>query len=138
MNEAIILGARDWLLVAAITTLAISTLAIWSYAHRSASRYWTNWLAMLLKIVAGGALAFCLLEPMRRSERPRPGANIMAIMVDNSRSMEIHPPGQAVGYLERFKQALHSDAAWQVRLAQDFDMRHYACYKRLRSFNDLA
>ncbi len=138
MNESVILGSRDWLLVAAITGAAITALAIWSYAHRSASRSWTNWLAMFAKVTAVCALAFCLLEPMRRSERPRPGANIMAIMVDNSRSMEIHPPGAALGYLDRFKQGLQSDADWQVRLAQDFDMRHYAFDQRLRAVDDLG
>ena len=111
---SLILGARDWLLAAGIIAAAITALAIWSYAARGSSRYWTSWLAMLAKTVAVCALAFCLLEPMRRSDRPLPGANILAAIVDNSRSMEISPPGQTGDYLMRFQRSLSKDANWQT------------------------
>ena len=135
---SIVLGARDWLLVAGVIAAAITVLAVWSYASRGSARYWMNWLAMLAKVVAVCALAFCLLEPMRRSDRPVPGANIMAVIVDNSRSMEISPPGQASDYLARFKRSLASDANWQTRFAQDFDLRRYAFDQRLRAIDDFS
>lgn len=137
-STSIVLGARDWILAAAVIAIAIVALAIWSYSARGTARYWTNWLAMLAKTVAICALAFCLLEPMRRSDRPVPGANILAAVVDNSRSMEISPPGQASDYLGRFKRSLDMEAAWQTRFAQDFDLRRYAFDQRLRAVDDFS
>jgi uncharacterized membrane protein len=138
MQSAFILGARDWLIAAVIIACAISALAIWSYMARGTNQFWSNAVAMLAKIIAVCALAFCLLEPMRRSQRPRPGANVMAVVVDNSRSMEIRPPGQSSGYFEQFKLALSKDASWQTRMAQDFDLRRYCFDQRLRAVDDLA
>ena len=92
-SENLVLGARDWMLVAIVLTLVAISLAVWSYAARG-PRSAMGFLAFLLKVLAVAALAFCLLEPMRRSERPRPGANLMALVVDNSRSMQMRPPGQ--------------------------------------------
>lgn len=138
LPSSIVLGARDWLLAACIIAAAITALAIWSYAARGSSRYWTSWLAMLAKTVAVCALAFCLLEPMRRSDRPLPGANILAAVVDNSRSMEISPPGQASDYLASFQKSLSKDASWQTRFAQDFDLRRYAFDQRLRAVDDFS
>ncbi len=135
---SIVLGSRDWLLVACIIAVAITGLAMWSYAARGSARYWTSWLAMLAKTVAVCALAFCLLEPMRRSDRPVPGANILAAVVDNSRSMEISPPGQASNYLSDFKRSLDPNAGWQTRFAQDFDLRRYAFDERLRAVDNFA
>jgi uncharacterized membrane protein len=142
MPSEFVLGARDWLLAALILGCAISVAAIWSYVRRGTHQFGANAMAMLAKIVAVCALAFCLLEPMRRSERPRPGANLMAIVVDNSRSMEIRPPGQSgvtiASYLEKLKQALSKESPWQTRLAQDFDARRYCFDQRLRAVDDLA
>ena len=137
-STSIVLGARDWLLVAIVLAIAITALALWSYAARGSSKYWTSWVAMLAKTVAVCALAFCLLEPMRRSDRPVPGANILAAVVDNSRSMEISPPGQASDYLARFQRSLSNDAGWQTRFAQDFDLRRYAFDQRLRAVDDFS
>ena len=71
-------------------------LVIWSYA-RAGAQPGIRATSGLLKIVAIIALSVCLLEPLISGTRPRPGANVMAIVVDNSQSMQIEDRGSAVG-----------------------------------------
>lgn len=135
-TEALILGARGWFWPAILLAVAVAALAVWSYANL-ARLSWLRFGAMALKIGAVLALAFCLLEPMRRYERPRPGANLMALLVDNSRSMEMKPPGATASQLEKLKPLLNSKSGWQLRLAQDFEVRRYGFDERLRSVDSL-
>ena len=48
-----------------------------------------RFLAAMLKLAAIALIAFCLLEPMRSGTRPRPQANVLPILVDNSQSMQL-------------------------------------------------
>ncbi len=136
-TDALVFGARDWLVIATVSASCVALLAIWSYANRS-QLTGLRFITALFKILAVAALAFCLLEPMQRSERPRPGANLMAIVVDNSRSMEMHPPGESQSRVDRLRSKLPTDVPWQARLAQDFDVRRYAFDDRVRAVNDLT
>ena len=136
MFDSLIIGARDWWAIALILSGGVVALAAWSYLAR-ARLTGISLLAMILKIVAIMALALCLLEPMRRTERPRPGANVMAVVVDNSRSMEIRPPGESRSRLQSLRPRLDTRSAWQTRLAQDFDVRRYAFDQRLQAVDDL-
>ncbi len=135
-SDSLILGARDWLWAAIVLVTFLVALAVWSYVARTRLTAFTA-LAMFLKLLAVTALAFCLLEPMQRLERPRPGANVMAIVVDNSRSMEIRPPGESRSPVERLRPRLDSQSTWQTRLAQDFDVRRYAFDDRLLAVDNL-
>lgn len=135
-SDSLVLGARDWLWVALVLAASVAGLALWSYLRKSTLSGATT-TALILKILAVVALAFCLLEPMRRVERPRPGANVMAIVVDNSRSMQIRPPGEGQSRIERFLPSLDSETKWQARLAQDFDVRRYAFDESLRAIERL-
>lgn len=135
--ESLVFGSRDWTLVAVILGVVVAVFAIWSYSARS-HLSGLRVLAMLLKLGAVTALAFCLLEPMRRIERPRPGANVMALVVDNSRSMEMRPPGDTESRIDQIRGDLGSDSAWQSRIAQDFDVRRYAFDDRLRAVEELG
>ncbi|GIW99686.1 MAG: membrane protein [Pirellulaceae bacterium] len=133
----IVLGAQDWWLFVGMLVAAVSLLVAWSYYMRGGNSG-LRALAMSLKLTALLALGFCLLEPKRRVERPRPGANVMAVVVDNSRSMEIAPAGKAASRRQRLAPWLPSDSAWQTRLAQDFDVRRYAIDNRLHAVADLS
>lgn len=137
MFDSILLGARDWLFAAIILAGSVFALTAWSYASQSrlsSLRFW----AMALKTLAVALLALCLLEPMQRSERPQPGANVMAIVVDNSRSMEMRPPGESRSRMAKLKPLLSNESSWQTRLAQDFDVRRYAFDDRMRAVDDLS
>ncbi len=136
MFDSLILGARDWWWVAAVLSAVVIVLLLWSYLARARLTLPLA-LAMLLKLLAVAALAFCLLEPMQRSERPLPGANVMALVVDNSRSMEIRPPGASNSRIESLRPRLDTKSSWQARLAQDFDIRRYSFAQRLQAVDSL-
>ncbi len=136
MIESLIFGAYDWLWIAVVLAMAVSLLALWSYLGRQ-RRTASNLVAMLLKCLAVVALAFCLLEPQMRIERPRPGANLLAIVVDNSRSMQIRPAGAAHSRAEGLRPWLRATSAWQTRAAQDFEVRRYSFDQHLQPVSEL-
>ncbi|MCA9182152.1 MAG: hypothetical protein KDA51_11885, partial [Planctomycetales bacterium] len=124
MFESLVFGAYDWLWIAMVLATTVGLLALWSYLGRPRMTA-SSFAAMLLKCVAVVALAFCLLEPQLRVERPRPGANMLAVVVDNSRSMQICPSGLTHSRADGLRPWLRTESAWQTRAAQDFEVRRY-------------
>lgn len=135
MFDSLLFGAYDWWWIAAIVTAVVSILAVWSYAGRQRLTS-LGFVSLLLKCIAVVALAFCLLEPQRRVERPRPGANLLAVVVDNSRSMQIRAAGGARSRDESLRPWLASQTDWQTRAAQDFDVRRYRFDRDLQTVSD--
>ncbi|RMF45444.1 MAG: hypothetical protein D6753_00125, partial [Planctomycetota bacterium] len=133
----VVIDRQDWLLAAGMIVAGLTVLVTWSYWMRGRNSG-LRACAMGLKITAAVLLGFCLLEPMRRVERPRPGANAIAIVVDNSRSMQMASPGNRAPRHEQLQPLLPTDTSWQARLAQDFDVRRYAFDDRLRAVEDLS
>ncbi len=127
-------GASDWTIPVALIGLTFVALILWSYL-RAATSSAVRLMAALLKIAAIGLLLLCLLEPLISGVRPRSGANVLAILVDNSRSMRISGRGiPAAKDLPRWFGP--DDAGWRARLAQDFDVRVYAFDRELRHVED--
>ncbi len=115
----------DWLWPSLLLMVALAALVVWFYR-----RYWRVSprfsYAAVAKIVALAMLAICLGEPLWSSTHVRPGANQFLILADNSRSLTLTDPGQAATRGSGLQELLtHSEAAWQVRLEQDFDVRRY-------------
>src|SRR6266576_2712780 len=82
----------SWLwFAAAVTGLSLVTL-LWSYL--AAPRGGVRWICVGFKMLGFGALALCLLEPLWSGQRARPGANLFAIVVDNSLGLPIKDRGQ--------------------------------------------
>src|SRR5882762_401709 len=76
---------------AAVCALALAIL-IWSY-QASSGPGWLRALCFFLKAAGIAALAFCLLEPLWTTQRARPGANLFAIVADNSQGLQIKDRG---------------------------------------------
>ncbi len=132
--DSLELGARDWLPAAALL-LVVGALAIFWSLYRSPLRGFSIWLSTLFKLVAIASVAIYLVEPQLRSTRPKPGANALAVVVDNSRSMSIRAPGQVVSLEDKLKNALQLEADWHARASQDFSVRLYGFDSRLRSID---
>ena len=62
-------------------------LLLWNY--RAAPRGGLRWLCAGLKTLGLCAIAFCLLEPLWSSQRAKPGANLFAVIADNSAGLQI-------------------------------------------------
>lgn len=125
-------GAPQWIGVAWGIGILLALLVLWNYA----TGRWRGpiaWLAAALKLLAIVLLAICLLQPLRSGTRPKPQANLFAILVDNSQSMSLRPSPQAPPRSEQLSELLVPDATWRTRLEQDFDVRTYALDGRLDS-----
>ncbi len=136
LPESYRFAAPEWTIPAAILLIAVLATGIVSYAKRGWNA--ATLVGLLLRTIATVCLCFCLLQPMHRRELPRPGANVMAVVVDSSLSMTIKPTGETLSRFGRIKQLLPADTAWQTRLAQDFDVRRYTFDSQLKSTDDFS
>ncbi len=137
MLDQLSIGAPRWILPAVGVAVVLLLLVTWVYG-RSPARTRVRLGAAALKSLAIAALAICLLEPLRSGQRPRPHANVVALMVDNSESMRIKDPAARSSRSERLLPILDKAAPWRVRLEQDFDVRSYAFDSRLQTVDDFA
>ncbi len=136
MFESIVFSAEQWRWPAIGLAIGCVLLAGWSYWTARGSVP-ARLIAATLKTLAFAALAFCLMEPVQRSERPLPGANTLGILVDNSRSMELRPSGSSTSRAAQLKPLTQSNASWQMRLAQDFAVKKYLFDARVEAVDDL-
>ena len=123
----------------ALLGVAVAVL-LWSYG-RARARRGVVVACAALKGLAFTGLVLGLLEPLLTGTRPRPGANVFAILADNSASLVVHDPDvdQSRGMLIRDR--LLDDSDWRTRLGQEFDVRRYAFDASLRAvdgFDDLT
>lgn len=125
-------GAPEWAWPAAGIAFVLAGLVFWSYLRPDASAP-IRAAAGLLKLLAIALLAICLLEPMRSGTRPRPQANVLPILVDNSQSMQLKTASQSQSRHDRVLALTKEESSWRVRLAQAFDVRTYAFDARLES-----
>ena len=140
MFDSLIFGAYDWWWLAALLAGIGCALVMWSYLGKRRITG-SGLIAMLLKCLAIIAIAFCLLQPQLRLERPRPGANLLAVVVDDSRSMQIRAAGSKHGRADNLRPWLNPESAWQTRAAQDFEVRRYRFDQHLQPatvLSDLA
>ena len=88
----LIFSGWNWLWLAAGVLAVAFLLLIWSYRAGQAGS--VRWVCIGLKLLGVIALALCLLEPLWSGQRVRPGANLMAIVADNSMGLQIKDRGQ--------------------------------------------
>ena len=132
---ALTLSGWNWLLPACGFLVAGALILLWSY--RAAPRGGLRWACLGLKAAALAALALCLLEPLWLGEHVRPGANLFAVMADNSQSMQVRDRGAAQTRGEDLLKLLDpSRAAWLGALADTFDVRRYVFDARLQATTD--
>ncbi len=89
-----------------------------------------------MKLLAIGALILCLVEPLFSDKRPRAGANLFVLLVDNSQSMSAQDRRGTPNRGDQVKTLLSSESNWQTRLSQDFDVRWYGFDTRLNAITD--
>ncbi|MCG8650960.1 MAG: hypothetical protein MI861_14065 [Pirellulales bacterium] len=128
-------GAPQWMVPAVVITLLIAAVVVWNYSQRGQLGP-VRILASLLKIIAIVLIALCLLEPLRSGTRPRPQANVLPILVDNSQSMQLKTISADRSRGEAITDLLSEDAPWRVRLAQAFDVRAYSFDARLERIDN--
>lgn len=135
---AIVFSSRAWLFPALALLVAVAGALVWA-GHRSDVAARIRLGCALLKVAGVLALAVCLLEPLRVGQRAKPGANVFAIVADNSQSLQIKDAGQTLSRGEILRQQLMQDpGGWQSALAENFQVRRYAFDSRLRDIRDFG
>jgi len=137
VDGELVWGAPQWMLPASLIAGALAVVVVWAYTRPYASSS-IRVLAAILKLVAILLLAFCLLEPMRSGTRPRPQANILPLLVDNSRSMLLKTDVREESRRAQVSRMVNEDTDWRRRLAQAFDVRSYLFDSRLESVDQLS
>lgn len=135
--STLIFSNPHWLGLAAGSVVVALVLLFWSY--RGAPVGPVRWLCVLLKALGVAALAFCFLEPLWSSQRARPGANLFAVVADNSQGLQIKDAGESRARGDWLKQLLDAQRApWQQTLADNFEVRNYTVDARLQSCKNFA
>ena len=135
------LASRDWLWPAVGALVAAFVFVAWSYL-RAPARTPLRLACSVLKMLGLAALLACLLEPTLSGQRAKPGANVIAVVADNSLSMTLHDAGASESRgetLRSFVAGARSD--WRTPLSQSFDTRLYLADARLQptqDFHELA
>jgi uncharacterized membrane protein len=138
MLASLTIGAREWVWPAIFIFAAGSALAIWGYTRVNAS-LGTRLLGLILRVAGLAALAACLLDPLWKDTQPRPGANVFAIIADNSQGMEIQDRGATKTRGAQLRDLVAQDKApWQIKLAETFQLRRYLFDSRLSSTRDFS
>ena len=137
MLAVLTFSADGWRLPTLIA-LGLGALAVlWSYRQAAASA--RRWPCAALKLAGLVLLALCVLEPQWTTPRARPGANLFAVVADNSQGLQITDAGasqtraaQLAGLLDASRQQ------WPQTLADAFDVRRYAFDTRLQTAADFS
>jgi uncharacterized membrane protein len=138
MLASLTIGAREWVWPAVLIFGAGAALAIWGYARVNASAG-TRAAGLILRVVGLAALAACLVDPMWTDTQPRPGANVFAVVADNSQGMEIKDNGATQTRGAQLRDLVAQDKApWQIKLAETFQLRRYLLDSRLLSTRDFS
>jgi uncharacterized membrane protein len=138
---AIVFAGWSWLTPLIVVFVAIVAALAWS-GRGSGVPLWVRISSGILRAAGVLALVLCLLEPLWVAERARPGANIFAIVADNSQSMQkIKDAGEPESRGDLLRKTLVDGVkTWQATLEQHFQVRRYLFDSRLEStpnFKDL-
>jgi uncharacterized membrane protein len=134
---SLVWGSPAWSWVALALAGVGAAALLWSYWQTSATPA-VKLICATLKTLGLAGLALCLVEPLLSSTRARRGANMFAIVADNSQSMNIHDRDEAGSRGEAVHGLLNSASGWQRRLSADFDTRRFAFDAHLRSVDHFA
>ncbi|MBM3965579.1 MAG: hypothetical protein FJ308_11030 [Planctomycetes bacterium] len=108
--------------------ICLVLLSIWSY-RQSALSLPMRACGVLLRAIGIGLMIYCLLEPMGSLERPKPQANAIAVLLDNSASlralMASDMDNDTSLLHSEFEALISDDARWAQELTKDFRFRRY-------------
>jgi uncharacterized membrane protein len=127
----------DAWMVHAYVAFAVAYLFVaWTYAHSGAPR-WLRYTGGAIKLLGVTALLLCLLEPMLTGERAKPGANVLAVVADNSLSMTLQDRDGTEPRGEAMRRVLTGERnLWHTQLKENFEMRDYLADSRLQPSQD--
>jgi uncharacterized membrane protein len=134
----IIFSGSHWLVPALAALLTLAAALVWA-GRRSVTERRVRVGCALLKLAGVLTLVICLLEPLWVGQRARPGANIFAIIADNSQSLMVKDTGNTRSRGEQLRQALRdAPKGWQPALEENFQVRRYTFDTQLKNVRDFG
>ena len=138
MIGTLFFAGRDWLWPAIVAGAIALFLVLWTYLRTPAPRG-LRLACAGLKLLGLLALLACLLEPMWSSERAKPGANVLAIIADNSQSLTLRNAGETEPRAEALRRVVTGEQGrWRTDLEENFEVRNYLADTRLQSTTAFA
>ncbi len=127
-----------WLWLAGAVALVMLALLVRSY-WPATSMGFSRALALGLKLLAILILGLCLAEPLWSSRRAQSGANLFAVVVDNSASLTVRDRGMSQSRGQILQGILsRGRTGWLAELAKDFQVCGYVFDGRLRRTIDFS
>ena len=116
---------------AALATVGIAWAVVAARRHGRRA-----WLPLALRIAALILLALCLAEPTWVGEEAEPGANLVVVIADNSKGMQVTDAGEPTTRAEALRGMLlepaGGDAGWLAEMETTFAVRRFAMDRGLR------
>ena len=136
----IVFSGQNWVVPAILWLGVTVALLLFSYWRLNSPRG-VKQICVALKLLGFSLLFLCLLEPLWTEERAKPGANVLAILADNSQGMQIRDQGASESRGEELLRLLVDEpSSWRDELDKQFQVRRYIFDTRLhgiKSFADL-
>ncbi len=130
MFTNISLTGAEWLWPALGLFAAVAAILVWSYRAR-VPQPGLRAACIGLKLLGVALLLLCLLNPA--NSKPKPGANFLAIMADNSRGLSVRDRNATDTRAETLRALLgKADDGWQKSSSEFFQLRRYAFDAHLR------
>jgi uncharacterized membrane protein len=137
LTATLIFSGWNWLWLVVVGLAGAGTLLAWNY--RPAPTGVTRILCAGLKFLGFLALALCLLEPLWSGQRARPGANVFAVVADNSQGLRIRDHGASGTRGEALRDLLNPQRrAWLGLIEDEFEVRRYLFDSRLQASKDFS
>jgi uncharacterized membrane protein len=135
MISSLTISGWNWLWPAVLAVGVAALVLAWSY--RASAGQPLRWVCLTLKVLGIVALALCLIEPLWLGQRARPGANLFAVVADNSQGLQVHDSGDLLSRGDALRALVDPQkAGWQAALAETFDVRRYLFDARLHATKD--
>src|SRR2546430_729563 len=135
---ALTFAGINWWWVAVVAFAIVLPLA-WLALQPAGRRSGTLAVGLGLRTLGVGLLLLCLLDPQWTSHRPRPGANLLAIVADNSQGLQVVETGAAESRGQQLQAALSGkQSAWLAPLGDIFQLRTYSFDRDLRRVRDFS
>ncbi len=135
---SIAIPSSQWNWPAAVLLTVAVTLMLWSY-RRSPQIGIAQRIAFCLKLLGVLVLVLCLIEPLWSGRRAESGANLLAVIADNSSGMNVRDMGAAKSRGKILADVLQdAQTDWLAALADDFQIRNYIFDTQLRRAVDFS
>ena len=137
MTTSLTFSGWNWLWP--VVAFSVVALLILAWGYRATAGHPLRWVCLGLKTLGLAALAICLLEPLWLGQRARPGANLFAVLADNSQGLQVRDQRETRSRGDTLRTLVDAQVStWQSSLAATFDVRRYLFDTRLQSTKDFS